>query len=296
MACNGNTSEICGGPNRLSLYDYNDAIATVNSMASSASSTAVSATPSASPTMVPAGWLALGCYNDTVGARTLGIEIYSIPGASMTVELCLAACGAASFRYAGLEYSEECYCDNKIGNYGALQTSGCTMTCNGNTAEICGGPNRLSLYFTNTSSVTTSTSPTGTGTSSVSGTSTASTTPVSSSLPTGWQYKGCWIDQAFGRILGTTAASSNSLTIESCIAECVALGYTIAGMEYYTQVSLNFSEDNFPFLLRMKLYSKALARYALSILETCKEGTDSEILITVLLWGCINQPSSSGYR
>jgi hypothetical protein len=114
MACNGNTSETCGGPNRLSLYDYNDAIATVVTTTKTASSTAVSGTSSASSIpMVPAGWYSLGCYNDTVGGRTLGTEIYSIPGASMTVELCLAACKAASFTYAGLEYSQEC-CESLV--------------------------------------------------------------------------------------------------------------------------------------------------------------------------------------
>lgn len=25
--------------------------------------------------------------------------------------------------------------------------SGCTMPCNGNTTELCGGPNRLNVYY-----------------------------------------------------------------------------------------------------------------------------------------------------
>lgn len=236
MACNGNASEICGGPNRLSLYNYNNAIATLATSTSIASSTGISSTiSSASATSTSlGGWSALGCYNDTVGTRSLGTEIYSIPGASMTVELCLAACKSASFTFAGVEYGGECYCDSKIENYGALQTSGCNMACNGNAAEICGGSNRLNMYsLSGSDSGTTTSSVSVSGTGTVSTSSTA--TPVVTSLPTGWKYKGCWIDQAFGRILGTTAASNTALTIESCVAECVALGLSIAGLEYYTQ-------------------------------------------------------------
>jgi uncharacterized protein (DUF2141 family) len=328
MACNGNATEICGGPDRLSLYDYNNAIATYTVSASTASSTSSAA---ATPT-IP-GWVGLGCYNDTVGDRTLSTEIYSIPGASMTVELCLAACQAASFTLAGLEYAGECYCDNKLENYGGPASDGsvgCNMACNGNTTEICGGPNRLSMYslsgwaslgcyndtvgdrtlsteifsipgasmtvelcqaackaagFTlagveyagecycdnklenyggpasdgsvgcnmacngnaaetcggpdrlNMYSLVSGGSST---TSSVSGTSTigsSSTTSVAvpTSLPTGWKYYGCWIDQAYGRILGDQAPTSATLTVESCVAACIGLGYSIAGMEYYTQ-------------------------------------------------------------
>jgi hypothetical protein len=45
MACNGNQTEWCGGPNRLNLYQ-------------------IDVPP-------PTGWQAQGCYTDAVGARTL---------------------------------------------------------------------------------------------------------------------------------------------------------------------------------------------------------------------------------
>jgi len=241
MACNGNTTEICGGSYRLSVWDYNNAIATLSSTSTKASSTTSSASSSSTST----GWASLGCYNDSVGARTLSTEIYSIPGASMTVELCQAACQAASFTLAGLEYAGECYCDTKLENYGGPASDGsvgCNMACNGNTAEICGGQNRLSMYSlggTSTGTTTSSVSSVSSASSSVSRTSTTvtstSSTAVATSLPTGWNYKGCWIDQAFGRILGAQSPDSATLTVESCVAACVALGYSIAGMEYHTQ-------------------------------------------------------------
>jgi hypothetical protein len=40
-------------------------------------------------------------------------------------------------------------CDNAIMNGGAIAPDGnlqCNMACRGNTAEWCGGPNRLDLY------------------------------------------------------------------------------------------------------------------------------------------------------
>lgn len=47
ISCNGNAGEICGGSNRLNVYTY-------------------------------IGWSSRGCYNDTVGTRSLNTEIYSI--------------------------------------------------------------------------------------------------------------------------------------------------------------------------------------------------------------------------
>jgi hypothetical protein len=212
----------------LHIYSYNSG-ATVTS--STTVSTSATATPTASAI---AGWSAIGCYSDVVGARTLNTQIYTIAGSAMTVELCTAACKSAGFTLSGLEYGGECYCDTTIMNTGTLVTDGCTMACNGNAAEICGGSNRLSVYSYNASSVTTSNAPTGTATST-GPTSTTSAVGVATSLPTGWAYKGCWLDQQYGRILGTQAPTSDTLTVESCVQACAGLGYSIAGMEYFTQ-------------------------------------------------------------
>lgn len=54
-------------------------------------------------------------------------------------------------------------------------------------------------------------------------------------LPTGWSYKGCYVDNANGRILNVQKPDSQTLTIESCVAACVASGYKVAGMEFSTQ-------------------------------------------------------------
>lgn len=54
-------------------------------------------------------------------------------------------------------------------------------------------------------------------------------------LPAGWTYQGCYVDGVSGRILGNQQPDSSTLTIESCIATCNGLGYSVAGVEYSSQ-------------------------------------------------------------
>jgi hypothetical protein len=55
------------------------------------------------------GWTLLGCYTDTVSARSLpyGAGVSGGPTA-MTNELCQSTCLAAGYTLAGTEYSDEC--------------------------------------------------------------------------------------------------------------------------------------------------------------------------------------------
>ncbi|KAI4257110.1 MAG: hypothetical protein L6R42_005853, partial [Xanthoria sp. 1 TBL-2021] len=74
-----------------------------------------------------------------------------------------------------------------------------------------------------------------TGISSSATSSSSSTTSSSSSatgIPSGWTYRGCYVDNANGRILSNTQPSSTTQTQGKCITACQAAGYTVAGMEY----------------------------------------------------------------
>jgi len=68
-----------------------------------------------------------------------------------------------------------------------------------------------------------------------------STTPVAmptgGGLPTGWTYRGCYIDNAHGPILTLRAPDASTMTVESCVANCIGSNYTVAGLEYGTQCS-----------------------------------------------------------
>lgn len=135
MACTGNATEQCGGPNRLNLFHN----------ASVAEPTSGPATNAGPP-----GWGFLGCYTDSVTARTLTANGASAGGGgALTVALCTQACQAEGYILAGVEYSGECYCGNSTSNGGGPAPdglAGCDMACNGNSSEYCGGPNRLDVY------------------------------------------------------------------------------------------------------------------------------------------------------
>jgi hypothetical protein len=95
MPCAGDATQPCGGPSRLNLFH----------------TTAV-AGPQAYPGVN--GFVHLGCYAEgTTGrALTYGVSGATVPGAEMTVDRCTAACLAANYLLAGVEYGGECYCGN----------------------------------------------------------------------------------------------------------------------------------------------------------------------------------------
>ncbi len=71
-------------------------------------STKVSSSSSA-PTGGSSSWSLLGCYTDSVAARSLPYAAGVAGGAAaMTVELCEAACRSAGYSLAGVEYADEC--------------------------------------------------------------------------------------------------------------------------------------------------------------------------------------------
>lgn len=202
-------------------------------------------TSSAVPTLVHVSsegdydWI--GCYTEATDARALS-NAAKVNYTSMTVELCYAFC-TPLFSMFGLEYGGECYCGDllQIGSVLAATTD-CNMVCDGNAYEYCGAGNRLDVYRKNgTSGMTTTSSATATATTGV-GRAVASSSSIvvpssaATGLPTGWNYAGCYIDNANGgRVLRNGQPDSDTLTIESCVNTCAGLGYTVAGAEYSTQ-------------------------------------------------------------
>ncbi|KAH7035161.1 uncharacterized protein B0I36DRAFT_346987 [Microdochium trichocladiopsis] len=99
-----------------------------------------------------------GCYNDTnmlngsTGAHALDIVILGT--GFLTAPMCLEWCahnGTAllgrPYKFAGLEYSRECYCgDNLNSLVRKLDDSACNTYCDGDNTTACGGANKLSLY------------------------------------------------------------------------------------------------------------------------------------------------------
>ena len=214
MLCNGNQTEYCGGPNRLDLYKAGAAAATTTAAATTAAGT--TAAPTSAATGLPAGWTYNACWIDNAnGGRILTNQ--QPDNAQTTVETCVAACKAAGYTIAGIEYSTQCFCGNQIINGGTKATSeaDCNMACGGNANEKCGGPNRMSIYATGTVTVL------------------APPKAQTTGLPTGWTYSGCITEGTNNRralqyqlILPQTNSAAN------CLIQCSTYGYTGGGMEY----------------------------------------------------------------
>ncbi|CAG8960213.1 hypothetical protein HYFRA_00012731 [Hymenoscyphus fraxineus] len=152
----------------------------VSQSITTAISSTIPTTPTPSPTLhiVPSVGLYnyAGCYTEPSSVRALSSAFY--PTDSQTVELCVAACSNTPYKYAGLEYSRECWCADSFGLGSTLVSDNdCSMSCAGDKYEYCGGGNRLSVYIRNGTDVK--------GSSSSSPTSSSSALPIlpSSSSP-----------------------------------------------------------------------------------------------------------------
>jgi len=135
--CVGNPSETCGGSDSLSLY-WNG----------------ISLQPNPTFVRQSGGWdLQLsGCFSDSNDARTLTVQVPVAGGQyNNSVEACIGACKAAGYSIAGVEFAQQCYCDNKINNQGrTIDNSSCILACSGNSHECCGGADSLLIYSATT--------------------------------------------------------------------------------------------------------------------------------------------------
>ncbi|KAH9927682.1 copper radical oxidase [Fomitopsis serialis] len=221
VPCTGNAEETCGAGNRLNVYWSG-------------------VQPPAPPITVPSVglWDSLGCYNDSTNARALAISP-AVDG-DVDVESCTTACYNSGYPLAGMEYSTQCFCGLEFDNGATPISLGtCDMVCAGNSSEYCGGPNALNVYnYTGTSLPTPPSNPGGGGGG---GGSSSPVYPVTSGLPSPWQYAACYVDNAYGRAISTELPDNSNLTVESCIANCTAQNFTVAGLEYSVQC---FCGDN----------------------------------------------------
>ncbi|ESZ98504.1 hypothetical protein SBOR_1166 [Sclerotinia borealis F-4128] len=225
--CAGNSSEYCGGTNRLDVYDFNNTTIVTAPSTTITTGATPSSTNLSSIQQTVGVYTYIGCQTEATGARAFASK--ASDANNMTLELCEASC--IGYTYFGTEYGRECYCGNvfSAGSVSAPNTD-CSFPCAGNSSEFCGASGRLTVYQLNTTLSSTNPPP----------------APISSvtDLPSGWVYSGCWIDGAQGRILIYQQPNNQNLTIESCVAACVGLGYQVAGMEYSSECFCdNFIEN-----------------------------------------------------
>ncbi|KZT57230.1 WSC-domain-containing protein, partial [Calocera cornea HHB12733] len=152
----------------------------------------------------------------------------------LTVASCTARCSAAGYTYAGLEYAQECHCDNSLQNGlgTALAAGSCNMACDGDATELCGGNYAMNLWQLKAGS--------GTSTSTRTSTSTSSSAAPTSSA---WVSLGCVTDGQ-ARALPAYFAQLSDNSVELCTAKCAAAGYTYAGVEYGQECHCDNSLQN----------------------------------------------------
>ena len=131
MSCAGDATQTCGGGSRLSVYNY---------------------TMYLPPQTVDAvgEYKSQGCWTEGTGGRALTKYGFA-NNTGMTVELCVGACELRGWKWAGVEYAQECYCGDAIMN-GAKKADNqgnCNMLCKGNKREFCGAGSRLNVYWAN---------------------------------------------------------------------------------------------------------------------------------------------------
>ena len=140
MPCSGNKTELCGGNNRLSVYNL---------------------TTYVPPTTVKqvGTYLSQGCYNEATNGRVLSGASYT-NATSMTVESCVNFCNAKGSNYAGIEYAQECYCASSLPTTATTaDASKCNMLCTGNSKEFCGAASFLNIYKNTPNSVSSAGTP-----------------------------------------------------------------------------------------------------------------------------------------
>jgi len=200
IICSGNSSQLCGGRSRLSVW---------NSTAYKAATTIAPGTAVGSSTY-------LGCASEATNSRALNGASYT--DGNMTNAVCAAYCASKNFALFGTEYGHECYCSNALAPGASLGQTGCTMPCSGNLPasspfaaypNTCGGGQRLSLW------------------------NNTLYRPVQV-VPSVGKYvsKGCYSEGTKGRALVSASWAAGNMTVENCVGYCQGRGWRWAGVEY----------------------------------------------------------------
>jgi len=85
----------------------------------------------------------IGCFRDKPQRAMSGGMIVTNQNSA---KFCIAVCRSKGFRFAGTQYSRECFCGDDYDDYGSANN--CNMPCSGNAKEKCGGTWALSVYAT----------------------------------------------------------------------------------------------------------------------------------------------------
>lgn len=158
-----------------------------------------------------------GCYNESNPNRQLQTQIYS--SANNTNEMCISACSAAGYIFAGTEYRSQCWCGN-VRPKQIVDDGNCYWGCSGDPTETCGGDglDRAGSYLSIFGDV-----------SRWNGDKFSDPGPWVNPGTVGFTSIGCYTDNGASRTLKTQTTMDND-TVATCLQACQ--GYTYAGVEF----------------------------------------------------------------
>lgn len=120
--CTGNAAEICGGSNRLSLYNSTALIQ-----------------PTLQATV--GDWLYDGCWTDDASR-----VMTAATSTNSTVNGCISECQLLGYSQSAVEYGGQCFCGTLAARSVRVADSGCNLQCGADPYHLCGGSYRLQLY------------------------------------------------------------------------------------------------------------------------------------------------------
>lgn len=183
----------------------------------------------------------VGCFKENNPGRQLEAQLYGNDKSDSV--MCINACAGRNYVFCGTEYHRECWAGNKLPTL-KVEDRNCNFDCAGDLNQICGGNGQgtaaggsyISLFadMTRWDGNTTSPDP---GDGGGGTTPPPSTGPVTNPGVAGYASLGCYTEATTGRAL-PVGKNLDGTTVAKCVAACSADGYTHAGLEYASEVSL----------------------------------------------------------
>ncbi|KAL2756276.1 hypothetical protein ACRALDRAFT_1063738 [Sodiomyces alcalophilus JCM 7366] len=163
----------------------------------------------AAPKTLDGGWEYWGCYS--FGERSMVGSLFEF-SPKMTNELCTKFCADNDYPYAGTRYVMDCYClvGFVVGVHRDDEAS-CDTSCGGDSAQVCGGADALTLYHNRHIWGPPTVNP-GVG---------------------NWKSVGCYTGGTTGRTLTHAVGSipAGEMSVSRCVVACQRAGFILAGIE-----------------------------------------------------------------
>jgi hypothetical protein len=141
-------------------------------------STTTSTTTSSTVTPSPTSWTEIGCYVEDPTFPLLDQNMSPDGDASLTIPDCKDTCYRDTYRFAGVQEGNQCWCGTYVIGQWAKNQTDCNVPCTGDKTTYCGGKGLLKIF--QEAGWKEEATPTVVSGSSITSTNTASTSSVTS--------------------------------------------------------------------------------------------------------------------